>query len=67
MLCQGVSTDSKGAIDVPSAEQLVRRWHGIKCDAMGVEHDINRLADVLEGNLLRRWKENAKHVEKQGW
>ena len=64
---QGAFKEGKGAIDVASAEQLVRRWHGIKSDAMGTEHDVEKLGDVLEGNLLRQWKDNAKHVEKNGW
>eukprot|EP00803_Ostreobium_quekettii_P010887 evm.model.scf_2240.5 EVM.evm.TU.scf_2240.5 scf_2240:16734-25859(-) len=60
-------TRQEGAIDVPNAEELVLRWHAIKSDAMGAEHQIGKLADVLEGNLLKQWNDNASRVEKKGW
>ncbi|CAD7699814.1 unnamed protein product [Ostreobium quekettii] len=62
-----ISANKKGAIDVPNAEELVLRWHAIKSDAMGAEHQIAKLGEVLEGNLLKQWSENASRVQKKGW
>ena len=54
-------------MDVPLAETLIRRWHSIKSDALGSEHEIEKLAQVLEGNMLRQWKERAHSVQTDGW
>lgn len=39
----------------------------IKSDALGSEHEIDKLADVLEGNMLRQWKQRAHTVQTDGW
>jgi len=56
-----------GTIDVPLAEQLLRRWHSAKSEALGKEHDIEKLADILEGNMLKQWKRRAYTVQADGW
>jgi len=59
--------ESHGTIDVPLAEELVRRWHVAKSEALGSEHDIDKLAEVLEGNMLKQWKQRAHTVQTDGW
>jgi len=56
-----------GAIDIPLAEKLLRRWHVVKSEALGKEHDIEKLADILEGNMLKQWKRRAYTVQADGW
>lgn len=49
------------------AEELVRRWHVAKSYALGRDHEIEKLADVLEGNMLKQWKQRAQTVKTDGW
>eukprot|EP00210_Caulerpa_lentillifera_P003553 g3389.t1 len=57
----------QGTIDVPLAEELIRRWHVAKSEALGADHDVDQLAEVLQGNMLKQWKERAQSVQQDGW
>lgn len=58
---------NQGTIDVPLAEELVRRWHVAKSEALGADHDVEKLAEVLQGNMLKQWKQRARTVQQDGW
>ena len=49
------------------AEELIRRWHVVKSEALGSSYDVDRLAEVLEGNMLRQWKKKAQCGQAGGW
>ncbi|GMH44775.1 hypothetical protein BSKO_12727 [Bryopsis sp. KO-2023] len=59
--------DTQGTLDVPLAENLVQRWHGVKSEALGASHNTELLAEILEGRMLRQWKDRAQYVKQDGW
>lgn len=67
MSFQDIFVDYQGALDVPLAEELLSRWHNVKAEALGATHNTELLADVLEGNMLKQWKDRAHYVKKDGW
>lgn len=64
---QDIFVDTQGTLDVPLAEELLHRWHGIKAEALGASHDTEHLADILEGNMLKQWRDRAQYVKQDGW
>lgn len=64
---QDIFLDNQGTLDVPLAEQLVKRWHGVKAQALGASHNTELLADVLEGSMLKQWRDRAQYVKRDGW
>ncbi|EPS72583.1 hypothetical protein M569_02168, partial [Genlisea aurea] len=52
------SSLASGGIPMSSedAEALVKRWQESKAKALGPEHDIPGLVDVLEGSMLLQWE-----------
>ena len=63
---QGLFEEVHGTIDVPLAEELIRRWYVAKSEALGSSHDMDRLDEVLEGNMLRQWTQRAQSVQRDG-
>ncbi|KAL2243832.1 plastid division protein CDP1, chloroplastic [Sesamum indicum] len=41
---------------VEDAETLVKRWQAIKAEALGPDHDIHCLFEILEGSMLVQWQ-----------
>lgn len=54
-------------IDARIAERLVRRWQAVKSQALGRDHAVDNLSEVLDGQMLKSWSERAKDVQKNGW
>ncbi|KAI5078394.1 hypothetical protein GOP47_0006065 [Adiantum capillus-veneris] len=54
-------------MDALRAEQLVQRWQAAKAHALGQDHAVEKLSEVLEGSMLKSWSERAWHISKNGW
>ncbi|KAI4320959.1 hypothetical protein MLD38_034390 [Melastoma candidum] len=49
------------------AESLVRQWQSTKSLALGPDHLLEKLPEVLEGQMLNVWKDRAAEVAQKGW
>ncbi|MCO5604896.1 hypothetical protein L7F22_059070 [Adiantum nelumboides] len=54
-------------MDALRAEQLVQRWQAAKAHALGQDHAIEKLSEVLDGSMLKSWSERARHISKKSW
>ncbi|PON93823.1 DnaJ domain containing protein [Trema orientale] len=68
----GLSGDKESAEELPKmdariAEGLVRKWQNIKSQAFGPDHCIDKLAEVLDGGMLRIWTDRAAEIAQLGW
>lgn len=62
-----VSEASVPEMDARIAENLVRHWQAIKSQALGRDHAVEKLCEVLDGQMLQSWSERARDVRKNGW
>jgi ARC6-like, IMS domain len=46
-------------MDEEAAERLLFQWMDAKSLAMGPEHHVEALEEVLGGQILKKWKEVA--------
>ncbi|XP_075523638.1 plastid division protein CDP1, chloroplastic-like isoform X2 [Primulina tabacum] len=46
-------------LSVKDAEILVKRWQAIKAEALGPNHDVHGLLEVLDGSMLVQWQNLA--------
>lgn len=54
-------------MDARFAEGLVRKWQNIKSQALGPDHRSGKLAEVLDGQMLKIWTERAVEIAQHGW
>uniref|UniRef100_A0A0E0CE37 Uncharacterized protein n=1 Tax=Oryza meridionalis TaxID=40149 RepID=A0A0E0CE37_9ORYZ len=54
-------------MDAKLAEDIVRKWQSIKSKALGPEHSVASLQEVLDGNMLKVWTDRAAEIERHGW
>ncbi|KAK7321789.1 hypothetical protein VNO77_32732 [Canavalia gladiata] len=54
-------------MDARVAEALVRKWQSIKSQAFGPDHCLERLPEVLDGEMLKIWTERAAEIAERGW
>ncbi|XP_006646807.2 protein ACCUMULATION AND REPLICATION OF CHLOROPLASTS 6, chloroplastic [Oryza brachyantha] len=54
-------------MDVKLAQDIVRKWQSIKSKALGPEHSVASLQEVLDGNMLKVWAGRAAEIERHGW
>ncbi|XP_057975849.1 protein ACCUMULATION AND REPLICATION OF CHLOROPLASTS 6, chloroplastic [Malania oleifera] len=54
-------------MDARLAESLVRRWQNIKSDALGPNHCLVKLPEVLDGQMLKIWADRANEIAQHGW
>ncbi|XP_021759858.1 protein ACCUMULATION AND REPLICATION OF CHLOROPLASTS 6, chloroplastic-like [Chenopodium quinoa] len=54
-------------MDARLAEVLVTRWQSVKSQALGPNHSLETLPEVLDGNMLKIWSDRAKEVAERGW
>ncbi|KAF8685827.1 hypothetical protein HU200_043735 [Digitaria exilis] len=54
-------------MDAKLAEDIVRKWQSIKSKALGPEHSVTALQEVLDGNMLKVWTDRATEIERHGW
>ncbi|KAL0441193.1 UNVERIFIED_CONTAM: Plastid division protein CDP1, chloroplastic [Sesamum radiatum] len=51
-----ITSTYRQPMPVEDAETLVKRWQAIKAEALGPEHDIHGLFEILEGSMLVQWQ-----------
>ncbi|KAL6215703.1 hypothetical protein ACLB2K_015131 [Fragaria x ananassa] len=66
------SSDVKSAVELPKmdaqiAEGLVRKWQNIKCQAFGPGHSVDKLSEVLDGEMLKIWTDRATEIALLNW
>ncbi|KAL5557933.1 hypothetical protein UlMin_034144 [Ulmus minor] len=61
------SAEELPKMDARIAEGLVRKWQSIKSQAFGPDHCIEKLAEVLDGEMLKIWTERAAEIAQLGW
>ncbi|KAK4276528.1 hypothetical protein QN277_014667 [Acacia crassicarpa] len=61
------SGDLQPKMDARIAEALVRNWQNIKSQAFGPDHCLERLQDVLDGEMLKIWTDRAVEIAQLGW
>ncbi|KAK2998401.1 hypothetical protein RJ639_024146 [Escallonia herrerae] len=54
-------------MDARYAEGLVRKWQKIKSQALGPDHGLGKLSEVLDGQMLKIWTDRAKEIAQHGW
>ncbi|XP_047076035.1 protein ACCUMULATION AND REPLICATION OF CHLOROPLASTS 6, chloroplastic-like [Lolium rigidum] len=54
-------------MDAKLAEDIVRKWQSIKSKALGSDHSVASLQEVLAGNMLKVWTDRAAEIEQHGW
>lgn len=54
-------------MDAKLAENLVRKWQNIKSLALGPEHCLGKLSEVLDGQMLKIWSDRAAEIAHHGW
>lgn len=54
-------------IDAGIAEKIVRRWQDVKSQALGRDHGVEKLSEVLDGEMLQNMSGRAKDAQKNGW
>lgn len=68
----GLSGDKESGEELPKmdariAEGLVRKWQNIKSQAFGPDHSVAKLAEVLDGRMLKIWTDRASEIAQLGW
>ncbi|CAM0947477.1 unnamed protein product [Alopecurus aequalis] len=54
-------------MDAKLAEDVVRKWQSIKSKALGSDHSVASLQEVLDGNMLKVWTDRAAEIERHDW
>ncbi|KAF7022892.1 hypothetical protein CFC21_035525 [Triticum aestivum] len=54
-------------MDAKLAEDIVRKWQSIKTKALGSDHSVESLQEVLDGNMLKVWTDRAAEIGRKGW
>lgn len=62
-----VGQDTVPKMDARLAEQLVQKWQAAKAQALGADHAVGKLSEVLDGRMLKSWSDRAADVSKNGW
>ncbi|KAL3845292.1 hypothetical protein ACJIZ3_002695 [Penstemon smallii] len=61
------NSDEVPRMDARFAENLVRKWQSVKSLALGPDHCLDKLSEVLDGQMLKIWTEKAAEIAQQGW
>ncbi|KAM0897317.1 hypothetical protein ACQ4PT_022672 [Festuca glaucescens] len=54
-------------MDAKLAADIVHKWQSIKSKALGSDHSVAALQEVLDGNMLKVWTDRAAEIEQHGW
>ncbi|XVE56123.1 hypothetical protein DITRI_Ditri03aG0212400 [Diplodiscus trichospermus] len=54
-------------MDARIAEDIVRKWQNIKSQAFGPDHCLDKLPEVLDGQMLKTWTDRAAEIAQLGW
>ncbi|OAY67739.1 protein ACCUMULATION AND REPLICATION OF CHLOROPLASTS 6, chloroplastic isoform X1 [Ananas comosus] len=60
-------TEEVPRMDARLAETLVRKWQNIKSLALGPDHSLAQLKEVLEGRMLKIWTDRVAEIAQHGW
>ncbi|KAK6938912.1 ARC6, IMS domain [Dillenia turbinata] len=60
-------SDEVPRMDAKFAEGLVRKWQTIKSQALGPDHSLGKLPEVLDGHMLKLWSDRAADIAQHGW
>ncbi|XP_073137387.1 plastid division protein CDP1, chloroplastic isoform X2 [Henckelia pumila] len=55
-LSSSITSTYRQQMPVKDAEILVKRWQAIKAEALGPNHDVHGLLEVLDGSMLVQWQ-----------
>ncbi|KAL7117427.1 hypothetical protein ACP275_03G071100 [Erythranthe tilingii] len=61
------SSDEIPRMDARFAESLVCKWQNVKSLALGPDHCLEKLSEVLDGQMLKIWTERAAEIAQHGW
>ncbi|XP_073011971.1 protein ACCUMULATION AND REPLICATION OF CHLOROPLASTS 6, chloroplastic [Typha latifolia] len=61
------SVEEVPRMDARLAESLVRKWQNIKSLALGPDHCLSKLQEVLGGRMLNIWTDRAAEIAQHGW
>ncbi|KAJ4967396.1 hypothetical protein NE237_019245 [Protea cynaroides] len=67
-----IMLDEKSIEEIPKmdarfAETLVRKWQNVKSHALGPDHSLDKLPEILEGQMLKIWTDRATEIAQHGW
>ncbi|KAF8410498.1 hypothetical protein HHK36_003027 [Tetracentron sinense] len=67
-----INVDEKPVEEIPRmdarfAEGMVCKWQNIKSQALGPDHCLEKLPEVLEGQMLKIWTDRATEIAQHGW
>ncbi|KAJ0964252.1 hypothetical protein J5N97_029374 [Dioscorea zingiberensis] len=54
-------------MDARFAENLVCKWQNVKSHALGPDHCLAELPEVLDGRMLKIWSDRAAEIAQRGW
>ncbi|KAL3505359.1 hypothetical protein ACH5RR_035200 [Cinchona calisaya] len=54
-------------MDARLAENLVRKWQNIKSQALGPDHCVDKLSEILDGQMLKIWTDRGAEIAQHGW
>ncbi|XP_010907356.1 protein ACCUMULATION AND REPLICATION OF CHLOROPLASTS 6, chloroplastic isoform X2 [Elaeis guineensis] len=54
-------------MDARLAETLVHKWQNVKSQALGPDHCLIKLPEVLDGRMLKLWTDRAAEIAQHGW
>jgi hypothetical protein len=61
------TTATDGPLTNESGKQIIDSWLEAKAAAMGPEHDVNRLEQILVDPKLSEWRESAEAARRGNW
>ncbi|WOL13139.1 protein ACCUMULATION AND REPLICATION OF CHLOROPLASTS 6, chloroplastic [Canna indica] len=54
-------------MDAKLAETIVHKWQNVKSRALGPDHSLEELPEILEGRMLKIWTDRAVEIAQHGW
>ncbi|MDY6939404.1 MAG: IMS domain-containing protein [Cyanobacteriota bacterium] len=60
------SPQRAGTLDETAATQIIETWLDIKKEAMGSQHQIEKLSEILVSPALEEWQQRATSVQNDG-
>lgn len=62
-----VAADPDAPLTSETAQQTIETWFAVKSEAMGSEHNTERLPEILADPALSEWQQIARSAEANGW
>lgn len=56
-----------GPLNDASAENVIQKWYSIKTQALGPEHQVEKLAEILVDPALSLWQRRAEASRRENW